>query len=81
MRCVECWTDHRLVRSELKLKLRSKFQRKALTVMKLDVAKLQSEETCNSLISLTTNGLDPLNEENIWKYFKEKIYNTTNEES
>ena len=49
MRGAECWTDHRLVRAKLKLKLRSKFHRKAITPKKLDAAKLQSEETVLNL--------------------------------
>ena len=44
MRGAECWADHRLVRAERKLKIRTKFHRKAITLKRLDVCKLQSEE-------------------------------------
>ena len=75
MRGAECWTDHRLVRSKLKLKIHSKFHLKAITQKKLDVAKLQSEEIRASLTH-SINNLEPLNKENMWEDFKEKIYNT-----
>ena len=74
MRGAECWTDHRLVRAKLKLKIRTKFHRKAITAQKLDVAKLQSEEFCTSLVH-SINSLEPLNPENMWEDFKVKIYN------
>ena len=75
MRGAECWTDHRLVRAKLKLKIRSKFLLKAITHKKLDVAKLQSEEIRASLTH-SINNLEPLNKENMWEDFKEKVYNT-----
>ena len=75
MRGTVCWTDHRLVRAKLKLKIRSKIHRKAITPKKLDVAKLQSEVIRASLIH-NINSLEPLNEENTWEDFKEKVYNT-----
>ena len=75
MRGAECWTDHRLVRSKLRLKVRSRFHRKAITPRKLDVDKLHLEENRNSLIA-GINSLEPLNQENMWEDFKEKIYTT-----
>ena len=78
MRGAECWTDHRLVRSKLKLKIRSKFQRKAITPKRLDVGKLQSEKSRN-LLKSAIDSLEPLNQENVWEDFKVKIYNTAKE--
>ena len=75
MRGAECWTDHRLVRAKLKLKIRSKFHCKAITAKKLDVAKFNSEEIRTSLV-YNINILEPLKQENMWEDFKEKIYNT-----
>ena len=75
MRGAECWTDHRLVRAKLKLKIRSKFQRKSIVPKKLDISKLQLGEIRDSLIS-GINQLEPLKQENVWEDFKEKIYRT-----
>ena len=75
MRGAECWTDHRLVRAKLKLKIRTKFRRKAITSKKLNVRKLQSAET---IASLTTamNEIEPLCHETPWSDFKKKVYGT-----
>lgn len=75
MRGAECWTDHRLVRAKLNLKIRNKFKCKSITTKRLNVERLISQETRDSL-SLLINHLEPLNQENPWDDFKDKIYNS-----
>ena len=71
MRGAECWTDHRLVRAKIELKIRSKVRHTTSPrVKKLEVSKFSHLPETKNIFSECTIELD---ETNLWEDFKVKV--------
>jgi len=82
MRGADCWTDHRLIVSKLHIHTRKKRRPQGQkTAKRLNVAKLQCAEICQSLQSeLDSNLVDfhpeQLTVEDGWSTFRNVVYNS-----
>ena len=81
----ECWTDHRLILSKVKLQIQPKRRPQGTKAPKrLNVGKLKSEETRQGLVSTLEERLDSLllkdqDVETAWSSLQEVVYNTAKE--
>ena len=84
MRGASCWSDHRLVRSVLSLKLAAPRRRQAVRRKKLDVLKLKAEEFQQQLrenldAQLASSTPESNSAEEQWSTLKEITYKTASE--
>ena len=81
----ECWTDHRLIVSKVKLQIQPKRRPQGTSAPKrLNVAKLKSEETTQVLRSTLEERLEPIlledhDVETAWRSIQEVVYNVSKE--
>ena len=74
LRGADCWTDHRLVRAKLSLRIRKCVRKSVVSVPKrINVVKLKSSLSEN-LFAGAINNLEPLDNENLWTDFKVKVF-------
>lgn len=87
MRGADCWTDHRLIRSKLRLTVRPPIRRQRSGKKKLNINKLRSENGRNILRSTIANAISekqPMNDmtiplDDIWEAFSTLIYDAAEE--
>ena len=74
MRGAECWTDHRLVRAKLSLRIKKCIRKSIVSVPKrINVEKLKSPKSENLFVE-AINNLEPLDNKNMWTDFKVKVF-------
>ena len=76
MRGANCSTDHIMIRTKAKLRVRRKMKKGRTSCQKLDVSRLKNEEVRQELEKSLTGKLNSAPEglENKWRAFKEIVY-------
>ena len=73
MRGAECWTDHRLVRATMELKIRPKAQHTTTSrAKKLEVSKFSHLPETKNIFQNALTSIE-LDETNLWEDFKVKV--------
>ncbi len=82
MRGANCSTDHIMIRTKAKLKVRRKMKKGKTSCQKLDVSRLKSVRVQQDLETALTEKLDcttPEGVENKWKVFRKTVYDASKE--
>ena len=78
MRGAECSTDHRLVRAKFSIRIRRRIRKTNSRLRRIDVTSLNSPDVLSTFQD-KINALTPLDVNDRWKDFREKIYSLSSE--